>query len=113
MVRAISNPMVPEPLVRRAMEGVPHRDWPLLQDLLVDDGGRIWLAETGQRGEPLHWLAFAETGALLARFDVPVNVSVKLIRGNTAYAISRDENDVPRVVVYDLKPATSTPVKRS
>jgi hypothetical protein len=113
VVRALSSPMIAEPVVRRAMEAADHRDWPLLQALLVDDAGRIWLAETGLRGEPLHWLAIDERGELLARFDVPVNVAIRLIRGSTAYGIARDENDVPHVVVYDLKPTSTTPAKRS
>jgi hypothetical protein len=113
VIHSMASGLIPEPRVRRAMEGVTHRDWPLLQDMLVDDTGRIWLAETGLRGEPLHWLAIGQRGELLARFDVPVNVSIRLIRGSTAYGVSRDENDVPRVVVYDLKPATSSPPKRS
>jgi hypothetical protein len=94
-----------EPVIRRAMDEHDRKTWPLLQDIIVDDQDRIWAGIIGARGEPTHWVAFDMSGDPVARVDLPGTVWLRLVRGNTAYAASIDENDVPRVVVYDLKPS--------
>ncbi len=99
--------------VQRAMEGTGRHTWPVLQDLVVDDGGRIWLAATGQRGEPVHWIGTDEQGRRVGAFDLPETVRIHLIRGDTAYGVALDEDDVPHVAIYDLKPVTSQPRGRT
>jgi hypothetical protein len=73
--------------------------------MVVDDQDRIWVGITGGRGEPNHWVAFDFEGAKVAQVDLPINMHLRLVRGTTAYAAEIDDDDVPQVVVFDLKPA--------
>jgi hypothetical protein len=47
--------------------------------------------------------------------DLPENVSLRVVRGGRAYGIELDPDDVPRVVIYELKPAATptTPARPS
>jgi len=94
-----------EAQVRRAMDEHDIRQWPLVQDMIVDDEERIWAAITGERGGPNHWVAFDMDGRAVARMDLPVRTFLRKVHGTTAYATTYDENDVPQVVVFDLKPS--------
>lgn len=105
VVRMLANPYAPQAVVRRAMDAVGNRTWPMLQDLVVDDRGRIWLAVTGMRGEEVHWTAFDDAGRRVGGFDLPEGVHLHRIRGDVAYGVRLDADDVPEVVVYDLRPA--------
>ena len=51
-------------------------------------------------------------GARVAQVDLPVNALLRLVRGNTAYVVKLDENDVPQVVVYDLQPTSTRETRR-
>ena len=99
--------------IQRAMDAAGNRTWPLLQAILVDDAGTIWLAVTGQRGEPVHWVGVDQHGRHVGAFDLPERVKLHLIRGGVAYGASLDEDDVPHVVIYDLKPVHPQPARRS
>lgn len=95
--------------IERAMAGAGNKTWPLLRDMVVDDVGHVWLAATGLRGEPVHWIGFDEHGARVGAFDLPENVTIRVLRNHVAYGVRLDENDVPHVVVYDLQPAHPDP----
>lgn len=111
VVTALSDAMIGPAQVRRALAEHGATTWPLTQDMIVDDHDRVWVGITGSRGEPHHWTAFDLDGARVAQVDLPVNARLRLVRGSSAYGVELDENDVPRVVIYDLKP-TSTQVTR-
>lgn len=102
----------PRPVLQRAMEDAGRSTWPLLRQLLVDDAGRIWLAVAGQRGESDHWVAVDEQGRRVGAFDLPASVKLHVIRGDSAYGVALDADEVPHVVIYDLKPVHPEP-KRS
>lgn len=93
----------------RALEGAGRKTWPLLDQMLVDDSGRIWMAPTARAGEPLHWAAFDEQGRRVGAFQTPARVKLHLIRGDVAYGVALDGDDVQHVVVYDLKPVHPEP----
>jgi hypothetical protein len=99
-----ANELVPAASVRRALDEHGATTWPLVQDMIVDDQDRIWVGITGARCEPNHWVAFDQDGARVAQVDLPVNMRLRVVRGTTAYVAALDENDVPQVVVFDLKP---------
>jgi hypothetical protein len=99
--------------IQRAIDAAGNRTWPLLQAIMVDDAGTIWLAVTGQRGEPVHWIGVDGQGRRVGAFDLPGRVKVHLIRGGTAYGVSLDDDDVPHVVIYDLKPVHPQPARPS
>ena len=106
---------VPAAQVRRTLAEIGSDSWPLFREIVVDDARNVWLGLLGKHGEPVHWTAFDQTGAQVASMDLPENVSLRVVRGGRAYGIELDEDDVPRVVIYDLKPAATpnTPARPS
>jgi hypothetical protein len=107
-----ANELVPAASVRRALDEHGATTWPLVQDMIVDDQDRIWVGITGARGEPNHWVAFDQDGARVAQVDLPVKMRLRVVRGTTAYVAALDENDVPQVVVFDLKPTPTLAMAR-
>jgi hypothetical protein len=99
--------------IRRAMEAAGNRTWPLLQAILVDDAGTVWLAVAGQRGEPTHWVGVDQRGRRVGAFDLSERVKLHLIRGGAAYGVSLDDDDAPHVVIFDLKPVHPQPARPS
>jgi hypothetical protein len=96
----------PAPEVRRAFAAIGSDSWPLFRDMVVDDADRVWLGLLGRHGEPVHWTAFDQAGAQVASMDLPENVSLRVLRGRMAYGVELDPDDVARVVIYELRPAT-------
>jgi len=43
--------------------------------------------------------------------DLPENVSLRVVRGRMAYGVELDEDDVPRVVIYELRPLRPAPAR--
>lgn len=97
---------VPPAEVRRAFAAIGSDSWPLFRDMVVDDAQNVWLGLLGQHGEPVHWTAFDQNGAQVARMDLPENVSLRVVRGRRAYGVELDQDDVPRLVIYELRSAT-------
>jgi hypothetical protein len=102
---------VPPAEVRRAFAAIGSESWPLFRDMVVDDADRVWLGLLGRRGEPVHWTAFDQAGAPVASMDLPENVSLRVLRGRMAYGVELDEDDVPRVVIYELRPLRPAPAR--
>jgi hypothetical protein len=107
VVSALAN-NIPAAQVRRAFAEIGSDSWPLFRELVVDDARNVWLGLLGKHGEPVHWTAFNQAGAQVASMDLPENVSLRVVRGSRAYGIELDQDDVPRVVIYELK-AAATP----
>jgi hypothetical protein len=93
----------PASAVRRALAAIGSESWPLFREMVVDDADRVWLGLLGRHGEPLHWTAFDQAGTPVASMDLPENVSLRVVRGHRAYGVEIDEDDVPRVVIYELR----------
>jgi hypothetical protein len=112
VVAELADELVPEALVRRALDEHGATTWPLVQEMVVDDQDRVWVGITGGRGEPHRWTAFDMNGARVAQVELPVNALLRLVRGSTAYVVELDDNDVPQVVIYDLKPTSTHTIRR-
>lgn len=84
--------------VRKA---VPER-WPAFRNFVVDSEGRVWLGLLAPGGQPTQWTAFTENGSPVCSVALPSEVDLKLIRGQTAYAVATDESGVPQIRVYRL-----------
>lgn len=80
------------------------RTWPLLDDLLVDDGGGVWIKPAQRQGEN-RWLHHDAAGAFVGSLELPANVRPRLISRDRVYCVVKDDLDVPQVVVYALHPA--------
>lgn len=102
---------VPPAEVRRAFAAIGSESWPLFRDMVVDDADRVWLGLLGRHGEPVHWTAFDQAGAPVASMDLPENVSLRVLRGRMAYGVELDQDDVPRVVIYELRPLRTAPAR--
>ncbi|HET7232142.1 MAG TPA: hypothetical protein VFJ16_19200 [Longimicrobium sp.] len=112
VVQALSSPGHPPAEIRRVLNAYGGVTWPLLRQMVVDDHDRIWVGINGGRGEPVHWTAFDQRGARVAQVDLPANMLLRVMRGTTAYVAALDENDVPSVLTYDLKPAQALAMRR-
>jgi hypothetical protein len=108
VVQALAR-TVPAAEVRRAFTEIGSESWPLFRDMVVDDAHRVWLGLLGRHGEPVHWTAFDQEGARVASMDLPENVSLRVVRGRMAYGVELDPDDVPRVVIYELRPVRPAP----
>jgi hypothetical protein len=105
--------MFPVAEVRRALAKHDLNTWPLVRDMTVDDDqDRIWASIVGGPGEPDHWVAFDMSGRPVARVDLSNRMRLRMVRGNTAYVAALDDNDVPQVLVYDLKPSGTLAMTR-
>lgn len=80
------------------------RTWPLIEDLLVDDGGGVWIKPAQRQGEN-RWLHHDAAGAFVGSLELPASVRPRLISRDRVYCVEKDDLDVPRVVVYALLPA--------
>lgn len=98
-LRQVSN--VLQPVLRRI---VPDR-WPAFRHFVVDDSGRIWIGLDTPRGEQQVWAVLNRSGEVLCRALLDDDVQIVLVRGNTAYAIAKDELDVPRIGVFSWQSA--------
>lgn len=77
------------------------RTWPLIDDLLVDDGGGVWIKPAQRQGEN-RWLHHDAAGAFVGSLELPANVRPRLISRDRVYCVVKDDLDVPQVVVYTL-----------
>ncbi|HEY0038331.1 MAG TPA: hypothetical protein VGB66_16645 [Longimicrobium sp.] len=107
VVQHLSEDRFSEATVRRALEGTRTRSWPAFQGFFVDDQERLWVALMPPRfATDIEWLVLGPTGQRLGSLRLPQSVTLGAVRGDRAYAVARDENDVESIVVYQL---TSTP----
>jgi hypothetical protein len=106
VVALLSNGGPTEPVLRRALERLNHRTWPLLHDFILDDRNRIWYALWPSRDATgIEWTAVDERGRAREQLTLPTNARLWTVRGRRAYVSETDSLDVPRVVIYDLQPA--------
>ena len=93
-------------IAKRALSLVQARwrTWPLIDDLLVDDGGGVWI-KPGHRQGKNRWLHHDAAGAFVGSLELPANVRPRLISRDRVYCVVKDDLDVPQVVVYTLHPA--------
>jgi hypothetical protein len=96
-------------LVRRARPLVQERwrTWPLMEDLLVDDRGGVWIKPARQGRN--QWLHHDWAGRFVGSLELPANAMPRVIAGGRVYCVVKDELDVPQVVVYALEAAPAPP----
>jgi hypothetical protein len=82
------------------------RTWPLIDDLLVDDLGGVWIKPARQGAN--QWLHHDAAGAFAGSLELPANVTPRLIAGGRVYCVVKDDLDIPQVVVYALQPAPAS-----
>lgn len=83
---------------------------PVLEQLLVDDEGRLWVRRAVPYGEPPLYDVFRDDGEYLASARVPAGTSSyfpPVVRGGRVYLLVRDSLEVPFVVGAALPAALS------
>jgi hypothetical protein len=78
--------------------------WPVVKDMLLDDQGRVWVSLNSGAGKQVRWLALEASGRRMGWATLPRNVSLLRITGQSAYAVSVDETDSPRVIIFRVVP---------
>lgn len=107
VVQRLAKPPFSEATFRRALREADTRTWPAFRGFFVDDQERLWVALTPASDDAdLEWLVLGPSGQRLGSLRLPQSVTLGAVRGDRAYAVARDENDVESIVVYQL---TSTP----
>lgn len=78
--------------------------WPVLDDLLVDDQGRIWVALITDERDIVEWWVLEYSGELLAKFEWPRYKKIQDIKNGFLYTLERDPfAGTQEVVKYRLE----------
>jgi hypothetical protein len=98
---------VPEarrPMVRRHLESMQMPETrPAYGDLLVDESGRLWAAEsTRWPALPSYWTVFDVDGGLLGKVELPNRFRVHAVGSDWVLGVWRDDMDVEFVRLYEL-----------
>lgn len=114
IVQALAHPPFSEQSVRRALGEVETRTWPAFRWFFVDDRERLWVALTPARGgADVEWIILGAAGEHLGSLRLPERVMLGAVRGNRAYGVARDENDVESIVVYEITSTTDAPAAKA
>lgn len=92
--------------VRTALARTGLTTWPAIRTFIADDQDRLWVMLTPERddAEP-EWTVFSGTGQELGTVHFPGAAGLLAVRGDQAYGVALDENDVPSIVRYRLEAA--------
>jgi len=71
-------------------------------DMVVDDLGKLWVAEYALPSEPQKWVVYGPTGLLIGRAQTPPDGAVTHIGEDFILGVWRDELDVELVRMYRL-----------
>lgn len=77
--------------------------WPALQELLVDDQGRIWVELVTPGKEQHTWWVFDTDGKPTWKFKLSRHLKLYVIRSNKAYGIWNKEGEYSRIVRYQVE----------
>ncbi|HEX8392659.1 MAG TPA: hypothetical protein VF665_09925 [Longimicrobium sp.] len=104
VVNALTGAPFSAQTVRRALRATGTQTWPALRSFLVDDRERLWVSLTPAREQrDVEWRVLTRRGRA-GTLRLPESVQLLAVRGERAYAIAHDEDDVQSVVVYRIQP---------
>lgn len=75
---------------------------PLFQNFLADDKGYVWVQIFTEDDEP-NWLIFDDEGTPVYRTSLPVENRLAALRHNKAYTISKTEDDLPAINIFEYE----------
>jgi hypothetical protein len=61
------------------------------------------MALAGSTRQGTEWVTFSADGTYLGSVLVPARTDVRRVRGNLVYGSRMDDDDVPHVVVYEMR----------
>ena len=78
--------------------------FPTVSSLRVGRDGRLWVYPYRRPGEEADWWIFGQDGDFQCRLDHPAGVTIYEVGADYLLGVHRDELDVERVVMYELRP---------
>jgi hypothetical protein len=93
------------PESRRAAMEIPHRrSFPMFDDVLVDDRGRVWIASYAPPGdEQRTWLVVDLDAVTARRVVLPAAVTLMDVRGDRLALLERNEWDEQSIRVMSIR----------
>lgn len=110
--RAIYYPFTKDPLEEQEVLDTFHPNmhsvvksaeypetWPALDNLLVDDEGRIWIAKIVDNKSIHQWSVLEPSGELKTSFEWPTDQSIEVIKNGKIYVQETDKNKRAKLLV--------------
>lgn len=94
-------PHMVRPFRSALADSLPER-WPAARGLIADGEGRLWVCLQTPAGEPREWAVFTDTGRYLGSVFLPRRTELHAVHGSFLYAVEKDADDVPHVVIYRM-----------
>ncbi len=90
---------------RRAIQDAELPEtWPALDEVLMDDENRLWIATLPDDPDMLEWWVLDENSELLTRFDWPKYKEIKEIKNSSVFVrIASHETGLTEVIQYDIE----------
>jgi hypothetical protein len=78
--------------------------WPALEDILVDDKNRLWVATIIEDLDSHEWWVVDESGELITKFEWPRDEPIELVKNGYAYTRQTEkETGLQQVVMYRIE----------
>jgi hypothetical protein len=79
-------------------------DWPVLKQLMVDDGNHLWVSTIVEDFDVYEWWVLEPSGELITRFEWPREEPIEVIKNGKMYTRQTDEETgLQQVVRYGIK----------
>jgi hypothetical protein len=73
--------------------------WPALEDILVDDRGRLWVATIIDDLDSHEWWVIDESGGLITQFEWPRDEPIEVVKNGYAYTRQTDKDTGLQAIV--------------
>ncbi len=78
--------------------------WPAIENMLIDDENRLWIATIVEDFDIYEWWVLRETGEVITKFEWPRDKPIKVIRNSAVYTRESDpETGLQQVVRYGFE----------
>ena len=95
--------LLPELLRMPFRKDLPNR-WPLIRGFVANPDGTLWVDIAADAERQGQWIRLDQVGRVVERLAVPWNVTLKAVRGDRYYALAKDSDDAPRVLIVRKRP---------
>ena len=85
-------------------EREPHKTKPAFETFVVDETGNVWVKLSSIENATIaDWLILDMESEVVGRAELPITVTLKVIRNGRAYGTEQQEGEDIMVVVYEIK----------
>jgi len=79
-------------------------DWPVLKQLMVDDGNHLWVSTIVEDFDVYEWWVLEPSGELITKFDWPRDEPIEVIKNGKMYTRQTDEETgLEQIVRYGIE----------